>query len=64
MMDATRRLTTSAVDAGEKPAVISGIAKLHLTQRGREVVTDAMDVIGGKGIMDTTRRSNVRMRTG
>ncbi len=51
MMDATRRLTASAIDAGEKPAVISGIAKLHLTQRGREVVTDAMDVIGGKGIM-------------
>jgi acyl-CoA dehydrogenase len=51
MMDAARRLTTSAIDAGEKPAVISGIAKLHLTQRGREIVTDAMDVIGGKGIM-------------
>jgi len=51
VMDATRRLTTSAIDAGEKPAVISGISKLHLTQRGREVVTDAMDVVGGKGIM-------------
>ena len=51
MMDATRKLTTSAIDAGEKPAVISGISKLHLTQRGREVATDAMDVIGGKGIM-------------
>ncbi len=51
MMDAARMLTTSAIDAGEKPAVISGIAKLHLTQRGREVVTDAMDVVGGKGIM-------------
>jgi len=50
MMDAARRLTTSAIDAGQKPAVISGIAKLHLTERGRQVVIDAMDVLGGKGI--------------
>jgi acyl-CoA dehydrogenase len=50
MMDATRMLTTAAIDLGEKPAVISGIAKLHLTERGRQVVTDGMDIIGGKGI--------------
>ena len=50
MMDAARTLTASAIDAGEKPAVISGIAKLHLTERGRQVVNDAMDVVGGKGI--------------
>jgi acyl-CoA dehydrogenase len=50
MMDAARMLTTAAIDLGEKPAVISGIAKLHLTERGREVVTDAMDIVGGKGI--------------
>jgi acyl-CoA dehydrogenase len=30
--------------------VLSGIAKLHLTERGRQVVNDAMDVVGGKGI--------------
>jgi acyl-CoA dehydrogenase len=50
MMDATRVLTARAVDLGEKPAVLSGITKLHLTERGRKVVTDAMDVVGGKGI--------------
>jgi acyl-CoA dehydrogenase len=50
MMDAARVLTTTAVDLGEKPAVLSGIAKLHLTERGRQVVIDAMDVVGGKGI--------------
>jgi acyl-CoA dehydrogenase len=50
MMDATRALTAHAVDLGEKPAVISGIAKLHLTERGRIVVNDAMDIVGGKGI--------------
>jgi acyl-CoA dehydrogenase len=51
MMDAARKLTASAIDLGEKPAVLSGIAKLHLTERGRQVVIDAMDVVGGKGIM-------------
>jgi acyl-CoA dehydrogenase len=51
MMDATRVLTAAAIDIGEKPAVLSGITKLHLTERGRQVVIDAMDVVGGKGIM-------------
>jgi acyl-CoA dehydrogenase len=50
MMDAARTLTACAIDLGEKPAVISGIAKLHLTERGRQVVNDAMDIVGGKGI--------------
>ena len=50
MMDATRVLTTAAIDLGEKPAVLSAIAKLHLTERGAQVVNDAMDVVGGKGI--------------
>jgi acyl-CoA dehydrogenase len=50
MMDATRILTAQAVDLGEKPAVLSGITKLHLTERARKVVIDAMDIAGGKGI--------------
>jgi acyl-CoA dehydrogenase len=50
MMEATGRLTVRAVDQGEKPAVLSGIAKLHLTQRAREVIVDGMDIVGGKGI--------------
>ena len=50
MMDATRMLTALAVDLGEKPAVPSGIAKYHLTDRCRQVINDAMDVAGGKGI--------------
>jgi len=50
MMDAARVLTAWAVDLGEKPAVLSGIAKLHLTERARLVVNDAMDITGGKGI--------------
>jgi acyl-CoA dehydrogenase len=50
MMEATGALTATAVDLGEKPAVLSGIAKLHLTERSRQVVNDGMDIVGGKGI--------------
>ena len=50
MMDATRRMTAGAIDLGEKPSVISGIAKYHLTERSRAVINDAMDIQGGKGI--------------
>ena len=49
-MDATRVMTAGAVDLGEKPAVLSAIAKYHVTERGRQVAIDAMDIAGGKGI--------------
>ena len=50
MMDAVRKMTAGAVDLGEKPSVASAIAKYHVTERGRQVVNDGMDIIGGKGI--------------
>jgi acyl-CoA dehydrogenase len=50
MMDATRVMTAGAVDQGEKPSVISAIAKYHMTERARACVNDAMDIHGGKGI--------------
>ncbi|MFN7782698.1 MAG: acyl-CoA dehydrogenase [Lysobacterales bacterium] len=43
--------TAAAVDRGEKPSVPSAIAKYHATETYREVVKDAMDVHGGKGII-------------
>src|SRR5204863_5687264 len=49
-MDATRVMTAGAVDLGEKPAVLSAIAKYHMTERARQSVNDAMDILGGKGI--------------
>ncbi len=49
-MDAARRMTLSALDHGEKPSVVSAIAKYNLTSRMRQVITDAMDVQGGSGI--------------
>jgi len=50
-ISALSRMTCTAVDLGEKPAVASGIAKCHATEMAREVITDAMDVHGGKGII-------------
>lgn len=50
LVDSARRLTASAVDLGEKPAVVSAIVKYHATERARMVINDAMDVHGGKGI--------------
>jgi acyl-CoA dehydrogenase len=49
-IDAARTMTAGAIDLGEKPSVISAIVKYHCTERGRQVINDAMDVHGGKGI--------------
>ncbi|MCP4047485.1 MAG: acyl-CoA dehydrogenase, partial [Gammaproteobacteria bacterium] len=48
---ALSRMTATAVDTGEKPAVPSAIAKYHATEMARQVITDAMDVHGGKGVI-------------
>lgn len=48
---ALSKMTAGAVDNGEKPSVPSAIAKYWGTELGREVVKDAMDVHGGKGII-------------
>ena len=50
LMDAARRLTCGAVDAGEKPAVLSAIVKAYLTNAMRELNNDAMDVQAGAAI--------------
>jgi acyl-CoA dehydrogenase len=49
-MNALRWVTAGAVDAGEKPAVLSAIAKAYMTESMRLVINDAMDVVGGAGI--------------
>ena len=49
-IDAARTMTAGAIDLGEKPSVISAIVKYHCTERSRQVINDAMDVHGGKGI--------------
>jgi len=50
IMEAARVMTAGAIDLGQKPSVVSAIVKYHLTERGRQVINDAMDIHGGKGI--------------
>src|SRR6478752_2638228 len=52
LLDAARRLTCAALNAGHHPAVISDIMKLHATERMRIAIDDAMDIHGGKGVID------------
>jgi len=50
-ISALSRQTASAVDDGEKPSVPGAIAKYWATEMSREIIKDAMDVHGGKGII-------------
>jgi len=50
LMNGARTLTCSAVDAGEKPAVLTGIVKAYLTDGMRTALNDAMDVQAGAAI--------------
>jgi len=50
IMEAARVMTAGAIDLGEKPSVVSAIVKYHMTERGRQVIIDAMDIHAGKGI--------------
>lgn len=49
-MSAARDVTCGAIDAGEKPSVVSAIVKHYLTEELRRVVNDAMDIQGGAAI--------------
>jgi len=50
LMEASRTLTTTALDMGEKPSVVSAIIKYHMTELMRTAINDSMDVHGGRGI--------------
>ena len=50
-MDSARRLTLIALDQGEKPGVLSAINKYQQTESMRQCILDAMDIHGGKGII-------------
>jgi acyl-CoA dehydrogenase len=52
LLDAARRMTCAALDAGHKPAVVTAIMKSQATDRLRVSVNDAMDVHGGKAIIE------------
>lgn len=50
LIDSARRLTLGAVDAGERPSVLSAIGKYRSTESMRIVINDAMEVLGGAAI--------------
>lgn len=50
MADAGRLLTLSALDSGEKPSVVTAILKYYNTEFMRQIINDAMDIHGGRGI--------------
>ncbi|MCF6189660.1 MAG: acyl-CoA dehydrogenase [Cocleimonas sp.] len=50
MMDGARKLTTTALDQGQRPAVVTALLKYTLTQKMRMITTHAMDIQGGSGI--------------
>ncbi|MBC7586028.1 MAG: acyl-CoA dehydrogenase, partial [Tardiphaga sp.] len=52
LLDASRRMTCTALNLGHHPAVISGIMKLHATERMRTAIDDAMDIHAGKAVID------------
>jgi acyl-CoA dehydrogenase len=52
MYEASRRLTASMVDEGQKPSVISALLKYRTTEAMRECYNDAMDIHGGRAVQD------------
>ena len=51
LITAAVNTTAMAIGTGEKPAVISAIMKYHTTEMSRKIVLDAMDIHGGKAVM-------------
>lgn len=52
MFEASRALTASMVDEGQKPSVISALLKYRTTEAMRDRYNDAMDIHGGRAIQD------------
>lgn len=50
LLEAARVMTAGAIDQKISPAVVSAIAKYHMTEMSRAVMDDAMDVHAGKAI--------------
>jgi len=50
LIDNSVRLTNAILDSGSKPSVLSAIMKEQTTERGKEVIINAMDVHAGSAI--------------
>ncbi len=51
LLEAARVVTCGALDAGERPAVVSAMVKLRSTEALRTLAGDAMDVLAGAGLV-------------
>lgn len=49
--DAMRAFTAGSIDSGDKPAVVTAIAKYHATEIFRQNINDGMDILGGRAII-------------
>ncbi|WP_373531735.1 acyl-CoA dehydrogenase [Vampirovibrio sp.] len=52
LMEASRMVTLQMLDRGEHPTILSAILKYHMTEYGRKIVNDGMDILGGKAICE------------
>ncbi len=52
LMEAARIATLQMLDRGEHPTILSAILKYHMTEYGRKIVNDGMDILGGKAICE------------
>jgi acyl-CoA dehydrogenase len=50
LLEASRTLTTTALDSGEKPGIVTAIAKYHMTEIARTILNDSMDIHAGRAI--------------
>jgi len=50
VLESARRYTCGAIDSGQKPAVVTAMAKYSFTETARRCINDAMDVLGGAAI--------------
>ena len=54
-MEASQDLALTGLDVGEKPSVISAMLKYHNTERMRKTLNDAMDIHGGRTVVQGPR---------
>ncbi|MDT8427335.1 MAG: acyl-CoA dehydrogenase [Pseudomonadales bacterium] len=51
LLESARVMTAGALAQQVKPAVVSAIAKYHMTEISRRIIQDAMDVHAGRGLI-------------
>ncbi|MBN9317153.1 MAG: acyl-CoA dehydrogenase [Devosia sp.] len=52
LYEASRALTASMVDEGQRPSVLSALLKYRTTEAMRSAFNDAMDIHGGRAVQD------------